>query len=470
MEITLTVGFMGYVKGEHLNVLSEILKHDVFPALGCTEPIATAYAASVAGKQLDGELSEIRISVDPGVYKNGFAVAIPNTGGKRGNLIAGVLGALIKRPELKMEIMSCVTEGILSCAKTLIRTHKADISCDRSKKQLYIDVFLRTEKGSARAVIEGSHSNLVRLVHNDEELLNPNDALHRSSNNEFRSALRNTSVAELVDMAEHIEHQDYDYIKRGIEMNLRVSEEGRSLRKVSYYISELVEKQQRNDDLLSSCEVMTSSAADARMGGLNLPVMSSGGSGNQGIVAILVPYFVGMHYHIEEEVIIRSIALSHLMNSYIKCFTGDLSPLCGCAIAAGVGASVAIVYQRAGKDMPKITLAVNNLVSDLGGMLCDGAKEGCVLKVASSTNSAIRSAHMALNDHGITQIEGFVGRTTEDTIHNLSQIGAIGMSLANDTMLDIMIEKATSLTDSGESTKVNEDSLHDHNKTDVSAG
>jgi len=185
-----------------LNILSEVLKHDVFPALGCTEPIAVAYAASAAGKQLDGEISGIHISVDPGVYKNGFAVAIPNTGGERGNLIAGVLGALIRRPELKMEVMSCISE------------------------------------------------------------------------------------------------------------------------------------------------------------------------------------------------------------------------------------------------------AANNLISDLGGMLCDGAKEGCALKVASSTNSAIRSAHMALNNHGISHVEGYVGTTPEDTIRNLSQIGAIGMSLANDTMLNIMIEKSSDRTDS----------------------
>ncbi|MBW2636104.1 MAG: serine dehydratase subunit alpha family protein, partial [Deltaproteobacteria bacterium] len=417
-----------------MSILKSVLKHDVFPALGCTEPIAVAYAASAAGKQLDGEIAEIHISVDPGVYKNGFAVAIPNTGGERGNLIAGALGALIRRPEVKMEIMNCVTEDILSRAKTLIQSHSADISCDRSKKSLYIEVFLRTEKDSARAVIEDSHTNLVRLEHNDHELLQSNDASDRTSDNEFRAALRATSIDELVDMAEQIEQPEYDYIKSGIGMNLRICSEGLSLRKVGYYISELVAKKQREDSIFSSCEVMTASAVDARMGGLNRPVMSSGGSGNQGIVAILVPHLVGKHYDLDEGVITRSIALSHLMNSYIKCFTGDLSPLCGCAIAAGVGAAVAIVYQRAGKDMPKITLAANNLISDLGGMLCDGAKEGCALKVASSTNSAIRSAHMALNDHGIAQIEGFVGTTAEDTIRNLSQIGTIGMSLANDTM------------------------------------
>ena len=425
-----------------MNILKEVLKHDVFQALGCTEPIATAYAASAAGKHLDGEISKIYITVDPGVYKNGFAVAIPNTEGQRGNLIAGVLGALIKRPDLKMEIMNCVTENILEKSKIFIKNKKAHISCDNSRKQLYIDVTIYSGKDVARAVIEGSHTNLVRLVHNGKELLQKNSQ-NQSSTYKIRTALRNTSVAELVDMPEQIDQQDYDYIKHGIDLNLRISEAGHSLRKVSYYISELVGNKQREDDLSSSCEVITSSAVDARMGGLNLPVMSSGGSGNQGIVAILVPYLAGKHYNIEEDLIIRSIALSHLLNSYIKCFTGDLSPLCGCAIAAGVGASAAIVYQRAGKDMEKITLAVNNLVSDLGGMLCDGAKEGCALKVASSTNSAIRSAHMALNNHGITHVEGFVGRTAEDTIRNLSQIGDIGMSLANDTMLNIMEKKSS---------------------------
>lgn len=426
-----------------MSILSEILKHDVFPALGCTEPMAVAYAASAAGKELEGDITEVHISVDPGVYKNGFAVAIPNTDGERGNLIAGVLGALIQRPDLRMEIMSGVTEDILQQAKRLVKTGQVDIGCDRSKERLYIEVFLRSERDSARAIIEGSHTNLVRLEHNDREVFQSHEAETDRSDHEFRTVLGNTSIATLVDMVEQIEQTDYDYIKRGIDMNLRICDAGHSLRRVGHYISELVKKNQQEDSLFSSCEVMTSSAVDARMAGLSLPVMSSGGSGNQGIVAILVPYLVGKHYDLEEGTIVRSLALSHLMNSYIKCFTGDLSPLCGCAIAAGVGAAVAIVYQRAGKDMAKITLAANNLISDLGGMLCDGAKEGCALKVASSTHSAIRAAHMALNDHGITPLEGFVGTTLEDTIRHLSQIGVIGMSQANNTMLNIMIEKSS---------------------------
>lgn len=427
-----------------MNILSEVLKHDVFPALGCTEPIAVAYAASVAAHEVGGDLVEIHIVLDPGVYKNGFAVTIPNTGGERGNLIAGVLGALIGRPELKMEIMSGVTENLLSQAKALIQSRKADVTCNRSQRHLYIDVRLCTKNGTARAIVEGSHQNLVRLEKNDGTVYQSDGDLDQGSDKILRTALKQTRVAELVDLVEQITPSDYDHIKRGIHMNLRVSEEGRTLRRVGKYISEMVVKKQREDSIFSTCEIMTSSAVDARMGGLNLPVMSSGGSGNQGIVAILVPYLVGQHDQLEEAVIIRSIALSHLMNSYIKCFTGDLSALCGCAISAGVGAAVALVYQQAGKDMSKITLATNNLISDLGGMLCDGAKEGCALKVVSSTNSAIRAAYMALNDHGITQLQGFVGTTIEDTIRNLSQIGVIGMSLANDEMLKIMIDKASS--------------------------
>lgn len=428
-----------------MNILREVLSHDVFQAVGCTEPIATAYAASVAGRKLDGEITEVRITVDPGVYKNGFAVTIPNTGGERGNLIAGVLGALIKRPEAKMEIMAHVTGDILNRAKALISDDRARIECDSSKKRLYIDVSLRAGEDSARAVIEGSHTNLVSLIHNGKALLQQSSE-STPGNDAFRSILRAKRLSELVDMVEQIDPQDYDYIKRGIDTNLRMSEAGQSLRKVGHFITELIDKQQHEGGLSSSCEATTAAAADARMGGLNLPVMSSGGSGNQGIVAILVPYLVGKHYGIDEDVIIRSIALSHLFNSYIKCFTGDLSPLCGCAIAAGVGASAAIVYQRAGNDMPKITLAVNNLVSDLGGMLCDGAKEGCALKVASSTGSSIRAAQMALNNHGITHVEGFVGRTAEDTIRNLSRISDVGMSLVNDTMLNIMVEKSADVT------------------------
>ncbi len=424
-----------------MNILKEVLKHEVFPALGCTEPIAVAYAASLAGQQIEGEIQEIRIIVDPGVFKNGFAVTVPNTGGEKGNLIAGVLGALIKNPELKMEILKGAVTETVEQAKTLIAAKKAGIAFDPVRAGLYIDVSVTTDQGSARAVMAGSHTNLVLLEKNHQSIFTGDQTEKSAGGQAYKQALKRMTIADFVDMVEQMDDEDSRDIRRGIDMNLKIAEAGQNLKKVGYYISNLMHKGFILEDVFSAIKILTASAADARMAGLSYPVMSSGGSGNQGVVAILVPWKVGEFFHIEESKVIRSIALSHLINGYIKCFTGDLSPLCGCAIAAGVGAAVAIVYQQFGKDINKITLAVNNLISDLGGMLCDGAKGGCALKVASSTDSAIRAAYMAMNDHGITQTEGFIGKTAEETIWNLTAISKLGMAKVDDTMLGIMINK-----------------------------
>ena len=424
-----------------MNILKEVLKHEVFPALGCTEPIAVAYAAGIAAHEIDGDIEEISITVDPGVYKNGFAVIVPNTGGEKGNLIAGVLGALIKKPELKMEVLKDVPQEMIERAKTLIRTKKAKISYDSSKTDLYIEVFLKTKQGSSRAVIENAHTNLVRLEKNNQNLFEKERMESHSAGKEYKAILKKMKISELIDSVQHMDDDDYDYIKRGIEMNLEISKAGQKLEKVGYYIFNSVNKGCLLKDVYLSSKILTASAADARMAGIDLPAMSSGGSGNQGIVSILVPYNAGKTFKIEEKIILQSIALSHLINSYIKCFTGDLSPLCGCATAAGVCATAAIVYQQCGNDMEKITLAVNSLISDLGGMLCDGAKGGCALKVASATDSAIRSAFMALDNYGISNLEGFVGKTAEETIRNLSKISILGMSKVDETILGIMLDK-----------------------------
>ncbi len=426
-----------------MNILKEVLKHEVFPALGCTEPIAVAFAASIAGSQAEGAIQEIRIVVDPGVFKNGFAVTVPNTGGEKGNLIAGVLGALIKKPDLKMEILKGADAEALTHAKALMAEKKTGIGFDPTKTDLYVDVTVKTDRGSARAVMEGSHTNLVLVEKNGQSIFTKDETEKSAGGKAYKPNLRQMTIGDFVDLVEQMDDEDCREIRRGVDMNLEIAEVGQKLHKVGYYISDLMHKGFLLEDVFSAIKILTASAADARMAGLSYPVMSSGGSGNQGIVAILVPWKVGEFFHIEEARIIQSIALSHLINSYIKCFTGDLSPLCGCAIAAGVGAAVAIVYQQQGKDMEKITLAVNNLISDLGGMLCDGAKGGCALKVASSTDSAIRAAYMAMNGHGITQTEGFIGRTAEETIWNLTAISKLGMAKVDDTMLGIMIDKTS---------------------------
>ena len=409
--------------------------------MGCTEPIAVAYTASLAASVIEGTLEEVLIIIDPGVYKNGMAVTVPNTNGERGNLIAGVLGALTRKPESKMEIMQHVDQEMIEWSKEFIESGKARVLINKEKRDLYIEVTVRTEVGSARAIVEHAHTNHVYLELNGEILFDETNSTESTSNQRYRTTLKEMSILDMIDLVEALDDEDKAYIKLGIEMNLDISEVGKKLNKVGFYIHDLTNKGYIHDDIFSSTKILTASASDARMSGVPLPVMTSGNSGNQGIVAVLVPYNVGVYYDIESDRIIKSIALSHLVNSFVKCFIGDLSPLCGASISAGVGAAVAIVYQQCGADNGKITFAVNTLISDLGGMLCDGAKAGCALKVATSTDSAIRSAYMAINNHGITDKEGFVGRSAEETIYHLSRISKIGMDKADDTMLEIMMGK-----------------------------
>jgi L-cysteine desulfidase len=424
-----------------MNVYKELIAHEVFPALGCTEPIAVGYAASLAAAQLDGEVEAIEIEVDPGVFKNGFAVTVPNTGGEKGNMIAGALGALIARPDLKMEIMKATDESLLMRARKLVAERRVTLAYDEKRTGLYVQVTVKSGSGTARAVLEGGHTNLVRLEKNGIPLVDAGGPGAGRSDHGYRKRLRQMTIADMIDLVEGLDAEDIGYLRQGVEMNLALARQGKSIEKVGHYVANLVSKGLLVDDVVSTSKVLTASASDARMAGLPYPAMSSGGSGNQGIVASLVPHTVGGFYGVNEETILKSIALSHLVNGYIKCFTGDLSPICGCAIAAGVGAAVAIVYQQMGKDLEKINLAVNTMVSDLGGMLCDGAKGGCALKVVSSTESVIRAAYMALNGHGITEEEGFVGRSAEETIKNMSRISEIGMSLVDETMLGIMLAK-----------------------------
>jgi L-cysteine desulfidase len=424
-----------------MNIYKELIAAEVFPALGCTEPIAVAYAAAVAAAQLKGEVQAVRIEVDPGVFKNGFAVTVPNTGGEKGNLIAGALGALIARPELKMEILQATDETLLARAKELLAQRQISLTYDEQKAGLYIDVTVKSTTGTARAVLEGGHTHLARIERDGALLVDASASGLSGKGHAYRERLREMTIAEMMDLVDALKEEDLAYLRRGVEMNLVLAEAGKKLGKVGHFVDDLVRKGLLVDDVISTSKTLTASASDARMAGLPHPAMASGGSGNQGIVASLVPYCVGRFYGVADETILRSIALSHLVNGYIKCYTGDLSPICGCAIAAGVGAAAAIVYQQAGKDLEKINLAVNTLVSDLGGMLCDGAKGGCALKVVSSTESTIRAAYMALNHHGITEAEGFVGGSAEETIKNISRIGEIGMSLVDKTMLGIMEDK-----------------------------
>ena len=228
------------------------------------------------------------------------------------------------------------------------------------------------------------------------------------------------------------------YIQRGIDMNLAISEKGVDLKRNAYQLQQMMKQGLMADDLFYRVKQCVASALDARMGGLPEPVMTSGGSGNQGVLAVLLPYIVGRDQGIELPRIQESIAISHAVNSYIKCYTGELSVICGCAIAAGIAASIAIVYQKADIDMEKITFSVHNVIADLCGIICDGAKSGCSMKIVTGADTAMRSAFMALAGYGVSVDDGVIGSSVEEWIRNLSKISLEGMGMVDSAVVHIL--------------------------------
>ncbi len=421
-------------------LITDVLKHEVYPAMGCTEPVAVAFAAATAAKLLKGRTTSVLIRTDPGTYKNGLAVSIPNTRGKKGNLLAAALGAVVRRPELGAELFKGLPPARLKDAAALLRSGRAGIKADYSKHGIYIRVEVTAGTEKALCVLEGSHSQVALLRHKGKTIIKTGGT-GKKTGLPYKRALRKATFGDLFREAGKVTGPELAYLKKGVEMNLAAANEGLKLKKVGYYIEDLIHKGYLKRDILSNAKLTAAAATDARMAGYPVPVMSSGESGNQGVVAVLVPWLVGKAFKVPEKRILRSIALSHLVNSYIKVFTGELAPICGCAVAAGVGAAVAVVWQRAGSDVKKAALAVNTVISDIGGMLCDGAKSGCALKVASSADSAIRAAWMALNGEGITGAEGFIGDSPEATIRNIARISSLGMDKVDRIILDIMSEK-----------------------------
>jgi L-cysteine desulfidase len=426
-----------------VNLLKEVLSNEVYPAFGCTEPISCAYAAATAAAQLGEPVESLALTVDPGTYKNGAAVVVPQSGGCKGNLIAAALGAVLARPDEKLLLLQNVTADELARAHALVDGGRCRIECNNELGDFRIDAAVASSSHSARCVLAGAHTNIERIEKDGQTVFQSGNA-HRAKNGlAYRAALQQMTMADVLAVADTWDADDRNYLRRGVEMNLAMSEWGFEVRGTAYQLRQMQRDGYLADDMFFRTKIRVGSAVDARMNGMNQAVMTSGGSGNQGVVAILTPYIVGREMGVEAERILKSIAVSHLVNAYIKCFLGEISVICGCAMAAGIASATAIVYQQAGIDIKRITMAVSNVIGDLGGLLCDGAKPGCAMKAVTSVDSAVRSALMALKGYGLSEDDGLVGRTVEVSLKNLGQITLEGMFRVDSTMLTILKDKVS---------------------------
>jgi L-cysteine desulfidase len=424
-----------------MNILKEIIAHEVFPALGCTEPISCAYAAAAAAEQLPGPVERMELIVDPGTFKNGAAVTVPRSDNSKGNMIAAALGAVIAESGARLELLNSVTPMILQQARRLMEEGILEYSCQEGGEGFRIEVRAEGGGASVHCVISEGHTNITHLTRDGRSIIA--DHPHGGSDpGSYRRLLKKMGLEEVLREATRLDDETRDYIRRGIEMNMAISGKGIGVKRTAYQIQKMKEEGMVAEDLLYNVKLRVASAVDARMAGLPYPVMTSGGSGNQGVVAILVPYLVGLDRGIDPARVEESIAVAHAINSYIKCYIGELSVLCGCAIAAGIAAAAALVYQQAGIDMGKIGFAVNNVIGDLSGLICDGAKPGCSMKTVSATETTIRSAFMALHGYGLSEDDGVLGLSPEESIRNLSRVSLEGMFRVDPTVVRILQDKA----------------------------
>lgn len=429
--------------------IKDILRIQVAPALGCTEPAAVALCTAAAGSLLsDRELEAMELWVDPGIYKNAFAVSIPGAEGAVGTAWAGALGFYGGDPNLKLQVLEPITGDSMEKARRLIEAGKVKIDLLKDKEGIYIKAKLTTAGEVAEAVIEDSHDDLKSLKHNGVPV--QNHALLSSSTEDhseiyrLEEFLRSRTLEELIALVEEMDDEDFDFVMEGVKYNLELSKHGLTFGgglAVGKTLELLVEKGFAKKDMILDARILTSSACDARMSGAKLPAMSSAGSGNQGLTAVLPIWAVKEHMsNLDPKQVLKAIALSHVVTGYIKSHTGRLSAVCGCSVAAGAGAAAGVAYLMGG-NLRQIASAIKDLIGDLAGVICDGAKASCALKLATAAGTAVQAALFSLHGLDVKDSDGIIAFTPEQTLRNVGQISTQGMIETDRVILRIMIEK-----------------------------
>ncbi|MCK4261182.1 MAG: serine dehydratase subunit alpha family protein [Halanaerobiales bacterium] len=409
----------------------QFLYSEVKPALGCTEPGAVALAAARAAEELDETPSKIIVKLSENIFKNGMDVGIPGTNGHRGNAIAAALGVLVKDSSEGLEVLKKVNMEMVENAHKMVSEGQVEVQCLHGLKDIYIELMMKTANDQVKVIIEKNHSN-ISLVEKNGQIVYEGNFVKKSDPNAVSvfDAFRGKKLEEILALVDEMTEEDQKYLLLGAQMNRKMAEMGMERKdiglRIGTTISELMEKKILQDDPIHHIRMITAAASDARMSGINMPVMSSAGSGNHGLVTILPIDFIGRKLNKEKKEIAKAIAISHLVTSYIKSHIGRLSPSCGCSVAAGSGATAGLVYLNDG-DITQMKMAVKTVLSSLTGMLCDGAKESCALKVGVAASEAWLYAQMALVGTGITYAQGIIEEEAMDTACNLGKIDHEGM-------------------------------------------
>ena len=424
------------------NNLINILIEEVKPALGCTEPVAVALACAKAKELLGEDVVSNKILLSPNVYKNGMCVGIPGTE-RLGLKIAAAMGILGGHSENGLQVLETLDENQVKDAENYMDNSPIDISPLDTNEKVYIEVTLKGENHTSKVVIRTKHDNFVYLEKDGEVLVN-NEEVNTITQTTVKeeNIMDSITIKELVENIEKLNFEDIKFLLDGISMNEEIAEYGLNQKVgigVGYGMKKSMEEGLLGDDLMNQAMMITAAASDARMAGIKMPVMSSNGSGNHGLTAILPIVAYNRKFPQSEERLAKALAISHLITAYVKNFTGRLSAVCGCGVAASTGATAGISWLMSG-DIRQIEGAIENMVANLSGMICDGAKAGCALKLASAASAAVQSAIIAKQECYVPPMNGIVGSKVEQSIQNLGKISDKGMSVTDKVIINVMDE------------------------------
>ena len=417
-----------------------LINREVIPAVGCTEPMAVALCVSRATETLGCRPEKITVLLSANILKNAMGVGIPGTG-MIGLPIAIALGAIIGKSSYQLEVLKDVTPEAISQGKQFIEEGRIDIQlkpecCDK----LYVEAICESGDHTATAIIQGSHTHFVRVTHDDDILLDEQTGNKTSGDGCDDIAL---NLRLVYDFAMQAPVDEISFILATRDYNIKAAQE--SLKgNYGHCLGKTMDRPLSHgifgNTIFSRILSKTALACDARMGGALILVMSNSGSGNQGICATNPVAVYAMENENTEEELIRALTLSHLTAIYIKQSLGTLSALCGCVVAS-IGSSCGITYLMGG-DYNRICHAVKNMIANLTGMICDGAKPSCALKISSGVSTALLSAVLAMEGHHVTSAEGIIDDDVDRSIHNLTSIGADAMCATDQMVLDIMTRKS----------------------------
>lgn len=424
--------------------LTKLIADDMKPALGVTEPGAIAYATAKAKSYVEGEVEQVRVALNSGMYKNAFTCGIPNSS-EVGNVFAAALGVIAGNDKKGLEALADVCPEDNDTAKRLIEEGKVRVELSGITSRIFIEAFVKTTNGEATVTIRDSHTNIVKIVVNGELLFDKEVKEEKTEEKQEKNkthAIHKYTLEQLVEYVETEEIEDLLFIREAYKTNLELFEEGLKNPKTTF-ARYLLEK--NGGDVISSNEQATASllcnaAIEARVIGLDKPAMSITGSGAHGIIATMPLYAAYKVNGYCEEKLLRATALSYLVCMYIKEYSGKLSAFCGCAIAAGTGMACALVYLRGGTtEMMKHT--INNMASSITGMICDGGNHGCTMKGIAAVDAAYQSVDFAMHGIYIQDVHGINGNTAEETMRNMGLIASPGMVETEGTIVKIFEDK-----------------------------